>query len=163
MKIMVFTEGTITIHKTAVGLRRQEQILHARNKIVTPQYFLDFIPIGDAVKKLTEWKNQGAEILYITSRRNSDEVEDVKKGLKRDNFPDGQLLFHHEGEEYKDVAEKAMPDVLIEDDYESHGGLEFTTIAHVKPEIKARIKSIIIKEFEGIDHLPDKISVLMNY
>jgi len=158
---MVFTEGTITIHKTAINLSRNEQILHARNKIVIPGYFFDFIPIGGAVKKLTKWKNQGAEILYLTSRKKPDEVEDVKKGLQRDDFPDGQLLFRQEEEEYKDVAERVIPDVLIEDDYESHGGIEFATITHVKPEIKTKIKSIMIKEFTGIDHLPDEISALL--
>ena len=37
------------------------------------------------------------------------------------------------------------------------------TITHVRPEIKKRIKSIPIREFGGIDHLPDKISALLRY
>jgi len=32
------------------------------------------------------------------------------------------------------------------------------TITHVKPEIKKKIKSISVKEFGGIDYLPDEIS-----
>jgi len=161
MKIMVFTEGTITIHKTAINLTREEQILHAKNKIVTPGYFFDFVPIKNAVNKLTLWKNQGAEICYITSRKIAEEVDDVKRSMKRDDFPDGPLFFRQEKEKYKDVAERVIPDILIEDDYESHGGIDKITITHVRPEIKARIKSIIIREFEGIDHLPDKISDLI--
>jgi hypothetical protein len=34
--------------------------------------------------------------------------------------------------------------------------------SHVKPEIRREIKSWAVKEFGGIDHLPDDISVLMD-
>lgn len=161
MKIMVFLEGTVTMHKTGIGHTREEIVEQARHKIVVPGYFADFIPIGGAVKKIVSWKNQGAEILYLTSRRKADQIEDVKQGLKKHDFPDGQFLFRQEDEEYKDVAERIVPDVLIEDDCESLGGIDELTITHVKPEIKRKIKSIIVPEFGGIDHLPDKISALM--
>lgn len=36
-------------------------------------------------------------------------------------------------------------------------------IARVKPEIKAKIKSIPVREFSGIDHLPDDIALLLHY
>lgn len=36
-------------------------------------------------------------------------------------------------------------------------------ITFVKPEIKRKIKSIIVKEFGGIDHLSDKLNDLLNY
>jgi hypothetical protein len=32
---------------------------------------------------------------------------------------------------------------------------------HSKPEVRTRIKSIVIKEFGGIDHLPDKMFNLL--
>ncbi len=32
---------------------------------------------------------------------------------------------------------------------------------NLKPELKDKIKSIIVKEFQGIDHIPDEISELM--
>ena len=83
--------------------------------------------------------------------------------LKKYGFPDGQVLFRQRGELYKDIAEKIMPDVLIEDDCESIGGKDEMTITHVKPEIKKKIKSIVVKEFSGLDHLPDKISALLKY
>ncbi len=163
MKIMVFLEGTATAHKLSVGHSREEVVKQARHKVVTPGYFAEFIPIGDAIKKITSWKNQGAEILYLTSRRKSDQIDDVRQVLKKYNFPEGKFLFRQEGEEYKDVAERMVPDVLVEDDCESLGGVDELTITHVKPEIKRRIKSIVIKEFAGIDHLPDDISELMAY
>lgn len=163
MKIMIFLEGTTTMHKTGIGHTREKIVEQARDKVVAPGYFADFVPVGDAVKKLASWKNQGAEILYLTSRRKTDQIEYVKQGLKKYNFPDGQFLFRQKNEEYKDVAERVVPDILIEDDCESLGGMDEWTITHVRPEIKNRIKSIIVKEFGGIDRLPDKISALFSY
>ena len=34
------------------------------------------------------------------------------------------------------------------------------TITHISPDIKEKIKSVVIKEFEGIDRLPDNINSL---
>ncbi|MFC1727127.1 hypothetical protein ACFL0Y_01265 [Patescibacteria group bacterium] len=124
--------------------------------------FKTHIPVGKAVKKLKTWKDQGAEILYLTSRKERGQIEDVKKVLKKYGFPDGQLLFRRKGEKYQDVAERILPDVLIEDDCESIGGINEMTITFVNPKIKAKIKSIPVKEFGGIDHLPDKISDLLD-
>jgi len=149
------------MHKNAVGCSRTEIVKQVENKEPSVKVFSSYVPIGEAVKKLTSWKNQGAEILYLTSRRRSDEIEAVRAVLKRFNFPDGQLLFRLGDEEYKDVAEKIMPDILIEDDCESIGGTEEMTITHVKPEAKTRIISIPIKEFGGIYHLENKISALL--
>lgn len=59
-----------------------------------------------------------------------------------------------------DVAERVLPDILIEDDCESIGGEKEMTYPHIKPELKTRIKSIVIKEFCGLDHLPDEVSAL---
>jgi len=78
--------------------------------------------------------------------------------LEKYNFPKGQVFYRQNAESYKDIAEKIIPDVLIEDDCESIGGEKEMTITFVKPEIKQKIKSIIVKEFNGIDTLPDKIT-----
>ena len=51
------------------------------------------------------------------------------------------------GEEYKDVAERVMPDVLIEDDCESIGGEIEMSYPHIKDELRARIRSVVVKEF----------------
>ncbi|HBE89708.1 MAG: hypothetical protein A3E37_01620 [Candidatus Andersenbacteria bacterium RIFCSPHIGHO2_12_FULL_46_9] len=161
MKIMVFTEGTITMHKNAVGHSHEKIVQQVKAKEPSVKEYTSYVPIGGAVKKLTSWKNQGAEILYLTSRRKSDEIEAVRAVLKQFNFPDGQLLFRLGDEEYKNVAERVMPDVLIEDDCESIGGTEEMTITHVNPETRAKIKSIPVKEFGGIDHLENKISALL--
>jgi len=49
---------------------------------------------------------------------------------------------------------------LIEDDCESIGGMEEMTIINIKPDLKKKIKSVVVKEFEGIDHLPDDLKNL---
>ena len=98
---------------------------------------------------------QGAEIVYLTSRRKPKEIKMIQGILDKYEFPKGKLL-HREGDEnYNDVAERVIPDILIEDDCESIGGEKEMTITFVKPEIKRKIKSICVKEFGGIDHLPD--------
>jgi len=82
--------------------------------------------------------------------------------LKKYNFPKGQILYRRNNESYKDVAEKIAPDILIEDDCESISGVKEMTITFVKPEIKQKIKSIIVQEFGGINHLPDNIKNLIS-
>ena len=163
MRILIFTEGTIIMHKGAIGHSQEEIVKQVENEQGSVHDYKSYVPIDDAVKKLHSWKKDGAEILYLTSRRKPKEIEDIKQVLKKHNFPDGQLLFRRKSEEYKDVAERVVPNVLVEDDCESIGGIDEMTITHVKPEIEKKIKSIPIKEFGGIDHLPNKISALMKY
>jgi hypothetical protein len=75
-------------------------------------------------------------------------------------FPIRKTFFRKQGEEYKDVTERVLPDVLIEDDCESIGGDIEMTYSYIRPEIKKKIKSVVVKEFAGIDHLPDTIAEL---
>ena len=56
-----------------------------------------------------------------------------------------------------------MPDILIEDDCKSIGGEIEMTYPHINPQKKGKIKSIVVKEFSGIDNLPDSIETLINY
>jgi len=37
------------------------------------------------------------------------------------------------------------------------------TITFVNPKIKQKIKSIVVKEFAGIDNLPDDLNALINF
>jgi hypothetical protein len=161
MKIMVFTEGTILGHSDWSGLAREEIVQRVKEG-ERPNY-AGTIPIGNAAQKIQAWSEAGAEILYLTSRRSLEEVEQVREVLQAHGFPTGQLFFRLEGEEYKDAAERAMPDILIEDDCESIGGEIEMTYPHIRPEIRAGIVSIVIKEFGGIDHLPETLTELMSY
>lgn len=149
------------MHKNAVDCSREEIVQQIKDNEISVHDYLSYIPVGNSVKKLEKWKDQSVTILYLTSRRELNEVRDIKKVLREYGFPEGQLLFRQKNEEYKDIAEKITPDILIEDDCESIGGIKEMTITHIKPDIKEKIKSISIKEFGGIDHLPDKISFLL--
>ena len=161
MKILIFTEGTILMHKSAVGHSREEIVEQVKYKESSVKDYSSYIPIGNVVDKLSRWKSQGAEIVYLTSRKEVKEIEDIKNILSKYNFPEGELVYRKEDEEYKDVAERIMPDILIEDDCESIGGKDEMTITHISENKKSKIKSIIIKEFSGIDHLSDNVSELV--
>lgn len=153
MKIMVFTEGTIFTHSDWIGLTREQTIRRIQDG-ERPDY-AGTVPIGNAAAKIRAWSAAGAQIVYLTSRRSSEEVEQTRQILRHYGFPSGEVLFRLEGEDYGDAAERAMPDLLIEDDCESIGGEIEMTYPHIRPEHQARIASIVLKEFGGIDHLPD--------
>jgi uncharacterized protein YnzC (UPF0291/DUF896 family) len=162
MKILVFTEGTVLMYPSAERLTREERVEQSKTRDKSVYDFKNHVPNGNAVEKIKFWKDQGADIYYLTSRRTFDEVNDIKNVLYKYNFPDNDnLLFRKEGEEYKDVAEKLIPDVLVEDDCESIGGEVEMTYPYVREDIKNKIKPIIVKEFGGIDHLPDNINQLL--
>lgn len=165
MKILIFTEGTILTHRSHIGLPRDKVVELVRNHRtpLSPNYFANSAPLGNCITKIAEWKRQGATILYLTSRRTPEEVEIIRKTLSDYHFPEGELLFRRAGEEYKDVAERALPDIIIEDNCESIGGEKEMTYPHITKGLKARIKSIVVMEFGGIDHLPDNITDLLNY
>lgn len=76
------------------------------------------------------------------------------------HVPKGPIYHREKGEEYRDVAEKVLPDMIVEDDCTSIGGEKEMTYPHIRPEIKQRIRSIVVKEGFGIDHLPDDLQLL---
>jgi hypothetical protein len=159
MKILVFTEGTIIMHRGGIGHTRKEIVRQVKEREKTIHNWTSYVPISGAVTKLEAWEKQGAQIFHLTSRTTANEVASIENVLRKYKFP-GQLLSCQEGEQYKDVAERVIPDVFVEDDCESIGGAGVMTITHVNPAIRGRIKSIIVKEFGGIDHLPDDIMAL---
>ena len=70
-------------------------------------------------------------------------------------------MYHRrKNEEYKDVAERAMPNILVEDDCESIGGEVEMTYPHIEPEKKKKIESIPVPEFGGINHLSNSLNEL---
>ncbi len=157
---MVFTEGTIIMHKNAKGCSREEIVRQVEDEEGSVHDYASYVPVKNAVKKLKVWKDQGVEILYLTSRTEFEEIDDIRGVLKRYNFPKGKLFFREKGEDYKDVAERVIPDILIEDDCESIGGKDEMTITHIRSEFRKKIRSIPVKEFGGIDYLSDDISKL---
>jgi hypothetical protein len=163
MKILVFLHGTIIMHMNAVGYNREEIIRQVRAGGLSLLDYASYVPVGNAPKKLQIWKNQGAEIIYLSSHENSTDVGKDRLVLKKYGFPEGRVLYRRNGESYGNIAGSLMPDVIIEDDCESIGGKEEMTITHVRPELKKRIKSIIVREFSGIDDLPDNVYELVKH
>ncbi|MGL4369859.1 MAG: hypothetical protein ACRCUT_09355, partial [Spirochaetota bacterium] len=66
-----------------------------------------------------------------------------------------RLYYRGTREKYRDIAEELAPDILIEDDCRSIGGKWQMTITYVRKDIKHKISSVAVKEFKGIDFLPD--------
>ncbi|TLN15741.1 hypothetical protein FDZ71_07145 [bacterium] len=165
MRVLIFTEGTILTHRDYAGIPRERivELVKRQDGRLWTDYFAACVPIGNCVSKIEAWRKQGATILYLTSRRTFEEIQTIQGVLAKYHFPEGELLFRREDEEYKHVAERALPDVIVEDDCESIGGEEEMTYPHIKKELRSRIKSVVVKEFGGIDHLPDNLADLMNY
>jgi len=141
--IVIFTEGTTIMHSSPEKIKD----------------YNSYIPVKNAVKKIKTWKEKGCEISYLTSRRLRNEIKQVEGVLKKFNFPKGTLYYRKKGEEYKNVVERLRPDIFIDDDCESIGGNDIKKL--VNP--KLNIKIVIIKEFGGIDFLPDEPKELLKY
>ena len=160
------------MHKSGIGKSREEIVAQSRAQGESIRDFASYVPIDNAVEKLKNWVRQGAKIYYLSAltennKARGDEVVG-KEGLTIDQevldrygFPNGEIYHRPEGETYAQIAERIAPDILIEDDCESIGGAKEMTITFVKPEMRSRIKSIAVKEFGGIDRLPDDIGKLL--
>ena len=145
LTIMVFAEGTILKPKSWLSLYHHNS----------------YAPIGNAVNIINSWQQQGANIIYCTSRRKK-QAAGIANILREYGF-DGFCLVARESKEcYADIVEAVRPDILIEDDCKSIGGAWQTCIHKVKAEIKQQIKSIVVSEFKGIDHLYVGVSDLIN-
>lgn len=146
LTILIFTEGTV------IGPLRLWDWFN----------FKKYVPLKNCVAKLKTWENQGAEVYYLTSRKNVKTVNQIVYLLKNYDFPGDRLYYREKNESYKDITEAIIPSILIEDDCKSIGGKRQMTITYVCKDIKSQIKSIVVKEFTGIDHLPDDISELLD-
>ena len=144
IKIMIFTEGTVLGHRNIFRLFN----------------YATYIPIGNCIDKIQAWEQQCAEIIYFTSRKKEKQINEIASVLKKYNFPGTRLYYREASQKYSDIVELVVPEVLIEDDCKCIGGQWQMCITYVKPELKSKIKSIIVKEFKGIDHLPKLISDL---
>jgi hypothetical protein len=164
MRLMVFLHGTSIMHRGAIGLTREERVRQIRQADdESIRDFASYVPIGKIVEKLKNWKAQGAEILYLSSNRDPTDVEKDRRVLAEHDFPPGPVLFRNRNETYASVVEKASPDILIEDDCESIGGQVEMTYPNMSAAGKKGVKSIVVREFGGIDHLPDDLNALRDW
>lgn len=163
MRLLVFLHGTAIMHSSAIERTRADRVEQVRaGEDPTLRAYEAYVPVGNAVAKLRRWQAQGAQIDYLSSHRNADDVAKDASVLRKFGFPPGRVLARQRGESYGEVAGRELPDILIEDDCESIGAGEVTYL-QVQTERRAHIKSIIVPEFGGIDHLPDSLPALLTF
>src|SRR3990167_2950028 len=160
MKILIFTEGTILMHKSAIGHTREQTVRQALENKSAVKNFSEYVPTGNAIGKIRMWKEQGGEIIYFSSRRTSEQLNDIRSVLEKYNFPAGEFEYRKGGETYKDAGERIVPDILIEDDCETIGGEKEMIYPNLNDEIRPTVKGVIVKEFGGIDHLSNNLEDL---
>ena len=163
MKILVFLHGTVVMHGSAVGVAREERVRQSARHEPSVRDFASYVPVGDAVSKLHNWVRQGAEVVYLSSHRTVENVRKDEAVLRRYAFPEGPVLRRRPDDSYADVAERALPDVLIEDDCESIGGANEMVGRQLRGALSRRIHSIAVPEFGGIDHLPSDPAELSRF
>lgn len=134
MRIMIFMEGTTFYTKPLLFLFTKH----------------GYEPIGNAVKTVNSMYEKGHEI-YLCSYVRKARYNFIKEIVDFYGMNYTGILCRKKGETYSEIVERLKPDILIEDDCRSIGGLKECCITHVKEEIKQNIQSIIVPEFSGID------------
>lgn len=163
MTILVFLQGTLIVHRGAVGKSREEIVQQVKDQEISVRDFSSYIPIGNAVSKLNNWAEQGASIYYLSALTEDERILGNEQGiLNQYGFPKGKIYHRQTGESYADVVSNInpLPSILIEDDCESIGGQKEMTYPNLSEKTKSKIKSYIVKEFTGIDNLPDLLPSL---
>lgn len=144
--VMIFAEGTVLKPRSLFSVMDHNR----------------YVPIGNCIGLLHIWQEQGASIVYCTSRR-GEEASDIAALLKKYDFPGCALYYRSKREDYGDILENVRPNILIEDDCRSNGGFLQTCISSADSDIREQIISIIVRECSGIDSLPQNISALAHY
>ncbi|MBO0814959.1 MAG: hypothetical protein J2P30_07395 [Actinobacteria bacterium] len=162
MRLLVFLHGTVLMHSGAIGVTRAERVAQVRAGDPTVGDYAAYVPVGDAVAKLCQWQDAGARIGYLSSQCDPYDVALDAFVLRAHGFPAGRVLARQPGESYGDLAAHEAPDVLIEDDRESIGA-DQVTYPQIPKDLRTRIKSIVVPEFGGIDHLPGNPQALLTY
>lgn len=160
MKILVFLHGTAIMHASAVGSTREQRVRQVIDGEASVGDFSSYVPTEGAVPKLHSWIRRGGRISYLSSHRNSSLVDLDAIVLGRHGFPEGRIFHRGPSHSYAEIIEKVKPDVLLEDDCESIGGERQMVFPSLRPGLQVRIKSIIVPEFGGLEHLPDDPSAL---
>ncbi len=68
MRILVFLAGTTLMHASAAGRSREERVQQVKLR-QNLGGIASSIPVGDAVRKLQTWQQQGAEIVSLSPAR----------------------------------------------------------------------------------------------
>lgn len=111
-----------------------------------------YVPIGNAVKVINNLYNKGNEV-YLCSYVRINRYKFIKSIVDYYKINYTEILCRDKKEQYSNLVEKVMPDILIEDDCKSIGGEKQCCITNVKEDLKRNIKSIVVEEFKGIDNI----------
>lgn len=136
MKIMIFIEGTTFQTKPFLFLFTKR----------------GYKPIRNAVKLVNALYDIGNEI-YLCSYVRKSRYDFIKSIVDFYGMRYTEILCRDKRESYNEIVERIKPNILIEDDCKSIGGLKNCCITYVKKEIKRDIQSIIVPEFAGIDNV----------
>lgn len=139
-KIMIFIEGTTFYTKPFLFLFSKK----------------GYEPLGKSIKIVNDLFDRGNEI-YLCSYVRKNRYSFIKSIMDYYKVKYTQILCRDKGENYSDLVEHVRPDILIEDDCTSIGGEKEWCITNVREDIRTNIKSIIIEEFTGIDHIEKEI------
>ena len=157
----MFLHGTAIMHPSAAGASRLERVAQVRAGEPEVGDFAAYVPTERTVEKLRAWRAAGAEITYLSSHREARDVEADRAVLRRHGFPAGEVFFRLERESYGDVAARAGPNILVEDDCESIGGEAEMTGPRLPPGLRARVAVVVVPEFGGLGSLPDEPAELV--
>src|SRR5947209_15227854 len=100
MKILVFLHGTAIMQAAGVGRSREERVRQVIDGEPSVGEYSTYVPVGDAARKLRMWRDQGAEILYLSSHRDADDVYVDARVLNSYGFPLAPVHFRQPGEDY---------------------------------------------------------------
>lgn len=134
MKIMIFIEGTTFYTKPVLFLFSK----------------YGYKPIVNAVEVINSLHGKGHDI-FLCSYVRRNRYNFIKSVIDFYGIDYTEILCRDKCEGYSDIVERVCPDVLIEDDCKSIGGVKKCCINGVREYIRANIKSIIVPEFSGID------------
>lgn len=109
-------------------------------------------PIGNAINIVNSWYDKGYEV-YLCSYVRKKRYKFIKTIVDFYGMKYTKILCRNKREQYSSIVERIKPDILIEDDCKSIGGLKKCCITNVKEEIKENIQSIIVPEYKGIDSI----------
>jgi hypothetical protein len=162
VKILVFLGGTTLIDQNLLAPTREEMVRRSKEREKYGGLANKAVPIGNCVSKLKKWKEHGAEIVYFSSTRKPELLLKSKQTLKAYGFPEGEVYYRGPTKSYAQVAEEINPDAIVEDDCESIGGEKEMVHPNMAPSFRTRIASVVVREFQGLDHLPDNPQELLH-
>ncbi len=159
LKLLVFLQGTTFIESALIGKTREESVKKSREWAAKGGWLGELVPIGNAAKKVRTW-SEHVELFYLTASRKEENVAKCQIALKRWTFPEGRLLHREKDQSYSDLITPLRPDVIVEDDCESLGGIKEMVYPNLSENVRRSIASVVVREFEGVDHLPDDPTLL---